>query len=422
MNKTIMCIDLKSFFASCECVDKGLDPYTTPLVVASSSQGPGAITLAITPYLKSKGIKSRSRLFEIPPYIKYTIVPPRMGLYRNFSQKVIDVYLEFVSIDDLHAYSIDECFLDLTNYMKLYKKSDLELAKCILDRIKIKTGLTASCGIGSNPFFAKVAMDTEAKNNKHSIAKWDYENYKKHLHKINKLTNIWGLGPKFEKKLNNYGIFTVKEFMESDKATLKNKFGLVASELHDYLNGHDNRTIKSMKESVAVDKSYSLSQTFFTDYDYDNSKIIINELSEVLAQKLRKNSKETTTINLKVSYSREINKSFNKSISLLHPTDNYDLIKETAILIFEQLYEDYPIRKIELHLYNLTEKLGTQLNLFENKEVILEKNNINSTLDNIRNKYGTNVINRASSLLDGSNIKNYNQKHEQKKLEPKVKF
>ena len=124
--RNILSIDLKSFFASCECVMRNLDPFNTPLVVANPNQGAGAITLAVTPYLKKKGVKSRGRLYEIPRNIKYFIVPPRMSMYIKFSEKVISVYLDFVAKEDLYVYSIDECFLDVTNYLKLYKKSDYE--------------------------------------------------------------------------------------------------------------------------------------------------------------------------------------------------------------------------------------------------------------------------------------------------------
>ena len=133
MDKHIMCIDLKSFFASVECIDRGLDPFSTPLVVASKRKGSnGAITLAVTPYLKKQGLPSRIRLYEIPKNIKYFIVPPRMKLYVEKSKEVVSIYANFISLDDIHIYSIDECFLDVTNYLKFYKMSDLELAKKIL--------------------------------------------------------------------------------------------------------------------------------------------------------------------------------------------------------------------------------------------------------------------------------------------------
>ena len=166
VKRNIMCIDLKSFFASCECVERGLDPFKVPLVVANKKQGNGAITLAVTPALKKQGIPGRVRLYDIPKNIKYEIVPPRMKLYIEKSKQVVGIYLDYVAPEDLHIYSIDECFLDVTDYLKLYKKTDYELAEEILKTVEEKTGLTATCGIGPNLLLAKVAMDTEAKKYK----------------------------------------------------------------------------------------------------------------------------------------------------------------------------------------------------------------------------------------------------------------
>ena len=176
IKRNIIVVDLKSFFASCECVERGLDPFTTPLVVAGSNKG--AITLAVTPYLKNQGIKGRTRLYEIPAHIKYIKVPPRMNLYIKKSKEVVDVYLNYVAPEDIHIYSIDECFLDLTNYLKMYQKTDYEIAEDILNEIEEKTGLTATCGIGPNMLIAKVAMDTEAKKHKNGICKWTYDDIK----------------------------------------------------------------------------------------------------------------------------------------------------------------------------------------------------------------------------------------------------
>ena len=192
IKRNIMCIDLKSFFASCECIERGLDPFKVPLVVANDKQGNGAITLAITPYLKKQGIASRTRLYDIPNNIKYTIVPPRMKLYIKKSKEVVNIYLDYVSQEDLHIYSIDECFLDVTDYLKLYKKTDYELAEEILKTIYEKTGLTATCGIGPNMLLAKVAMDVEAKKYKNGIAKWTYEDIPTKLWPITPLSKMCG--------------------------------------------------------------------------------------------------------------------------------------------------------------------------------------------------------------------------------------
>ena len=237
----ILSIDLKSFFASCECVERKLDPFKVPLVVANPNQGEGAITLAVTPYLKNKGIKSRGRIYEIPKTIAYAIVPPRMKLYIDYSQKVLSVFLDYVAKEDLHVYSIDESFLDVTDYLKLYKKTDYELAEEILMEITKRTGLTANCGIGPNILLAKIAMDTEAKKYKNGIAKWSYQDIPKKLWTISPLSKMWGIGPRMEKRLNNLGIRTVGALAKYDKNRLKDKFGIIGVNLWEHANGIDKR-------------------------------------------------------------------------------------------------------------------------------------------------------------------------------------
>ena len=204
--RNILCIDLKSFFASVECLKRKIDPFKVNLVVANPKQGQGAITLAVTPHLKSLGVKSRGRLYEIPKEVKYIIAEPHMASYIEYSKKVVNIYLNFVAEEDLHIYSIDECFLDLTNYLKLYNKTDYEIAQDILNTIYNETGLTATCGIGPNMLLAKVAMDTEAKKYKNGIAKWTYADVKTKLWSINPLSKMWSIGPRMEKRLNGLGL------------------------------------------------------------------------------------------------------------------------------------------------------------------------------------------------------------------------
>lgn len=194
--RNILCIDLKSFFASVECVERNLDPFTTPLIVADPSRKGGAITLAVTPYMKTLGVPSRGRVFEIPKNIKYITAPPRMSLYVKKSKEVINCFLDFISKEDMHVYSIDEAFLDVTDYLKLYKMDDITLAKTIMARIKEKTGLTSTCGIGPNLLLAKVALDIESKHSPDFIAKWTYEDVKTKLWNITPLDEMWGIGSK----------------------------------------------------------------------------------------------------------------------------------------------------------------------------------------------------------------------------------
>ena len=194
VEKTYLCIDLKSFYASCECVERGLDSLSTNLVVADPSRGQGAICLAVSPSLKKLGVRNRCRLFEIPSNINYITALPRMNLYIEYSATIYGIYLKYISKDDIFVYSIDECFLDVTNYLHLYKKDKFELAKIIIDDIKKTTGIIATAGIGTNLFLAKVALDIMAKHATSNIGYLDEMEFKRSIWHHRPITDIWQVG------------------------------------------------------------------------------------------------------------------------------------------------------------------------------------------------------------------------------------
>ena len=408
LKRNFLCIDLKSFFASCECLERNLNPFKTPLVVANPNQGNGAITLAVTPYLKSLGVKSRGRLYEIPKHIKYTIAKPHMNLYIKKSSEVVGVYLKYVSIEDIHIYSIDECFLDVTDYLKMYKKTDYELALEILKDIRATTGLYATCGIGPNMLLAKVSMDIEAKHNKDFIAKWTYDDIPTKLWNISPLSKMWGIGPRMEKNLNKLGIYSIKDLAYYDRNKLKNKFGVIGTEIWNHANGIDLSRIKDYRKTI--DKSYSHSQVLFKDYNGNNIKIIIKEMIEVIASRLRENKKLSSVIGFGISYSKAIGGGFYHSIKLDNSTDNIETIYETCLMIFDKFYDELPIRKVSISCGGLKDKIGVQLNIFESFNDIKETEEVNKTVDEIKNKYGKNAILKASSLLEDSTIIERNKK------------
>ena len=409
VKRNIMCIDLKSFFASCECVERGLDPFKVPLVVANKKQGNGAITLAVTPALKKQGIPGRVRLYDIPKNIKYEIVPPRMKLYIEKSKQVVGIYLDYVAPEDLHIYSIDECFLDVTDYLKLYKKTDYELAEEILKTVEEKTGLTATCGIGPNLLLAKVAMDTEAKKYKNGIAKWTYDDVPEKLWSITPLSKMWGIGPRMEKKLNNLNIYTVGELANYDKNILKDKFGVMGQELWNHANGIDLSKISDFKVTPK-DKSYSHSQVLFKDYDGNNVKLIIAEMVDVICTRLRASNKESRVIGFGIGYSKDVDGGFYHSIKLETPTDSPREITNICFLIFDRYYNNLPIRKVSISCGGLTKKEGVQLNLFEPIENKKEEVKVNTAIDEIKSKFGKNSIVKASSLLPDSTAIARNEK------------
>ena len=408
LHRNFLCIDLKSFFASAECLDRGLNPFTTPLVVANPNQGNGAITLAVTPYLKTLGVKSRGRLYEIPKNIKYMIAKPRMSLYLAKSREVVEVYLKYVSLEDLHIYSIDECFLDVTNYLKMYGKSDYELALDILEDVRKETGLTATCGIGPNMLLAKLSMDIEAKHNKDFIAKWTYDDIPTKLWPIHPLSKVWGIGPRMEVNLNRLGIYSVYDLAHYDRNKLKQKFGVIGTELWNHANGIDLSLIGDMEKTK--DKSYSHSQVLFKDYNGNNIKIIIREMVEVVTMRLHKNHVTSSLIGLGIGYSKDVGGSFYHQIKLDQPTDIESVILANALMIFDKYYEDLPIRKVTVSCGRLQEKSGVQLNIFDNIEKIREQEQINEAILEIKDKYGKNALLKASSLLNDSTIHERNKK------------
>ncbi len=400
-DRHILCIDLKSFFASCECVDKGLDPFNYPLVVANPNQGGGAITLAVTPYLKAQGVPSRGRIYEIPKNIKYEIAKPRMSLYIKKSEEVVNIYLSYVAKEDLHIYSIDECFLDVTHYLKLYKKTDYELALDILKTVYDKTGLTATCGIGSNMLLAKVSMDIEAKHNKDCIAKWTKDDVQTKLWNISPLSKMWGIGSHMEVNLNKMGIYSIKDLALTPKNILKDKFGIIGEELWEHANGIDDSVISEF-HYAPKSHSYSHSQVLFKDYNANNIKIIISEMVEVLTARLRKNNKQCMVIGFGIGYSKNEGGGFYHSIKLDAPTDNTNEITKICNLMFDQYYNNLPIRKVSISCGGICSKQGVQLNLFSEYKNIKETENLEKTIDQIKERFGKNSILKASNLLEDS--------------------
>ncbi len=406
--RNIIVIDMKSFYASVECAERNLDPYTTPLVVAEPNRN-GAITLAVTPYMKSLGVGSRTRIYEIPSNIKYTTVPPRMSLYVEYSKKVVSIFQEFVSSEDMHIYSIDESFLDVTNYLKLYNMDDYTLAKKIMDTIKTRLKLPSTAGIGPNMLIAKVAMDVEAKHNIDNIAKWSYEDIPNKFWTITPLNKFWGIGNRMQRNLTAMGIKTIGDLAHYDVKKLKTKFGIMGEELWNHANGVDLARIGDFNNNPK-DKSFGHSQVLFKDYTDENIGLIIKEMTEILTSRLRKHHKKCNTIGFGIGYSRDYGGGFFHSRKIPASTDDTDYIFSVCMSMFQKFYSDYPIRKVSINLSGLENNNTEQLNLFETTEEKEKKENINHAVDAIKDKYGKNSIIKASSLLKDSTAIERNKK------------
>ena len=262
--RSIAVIDLKAFYSFVECVDRGLDPWTTPLVVADKDRGKNTIVLSVSPFLKQKGIPSRLRIQDLPKKYDYIYATPRMERYIEKSAEVVKIMMEFVAEEDIHVYSIDEAFMDLTTYLNYYKKTPLQMVSWIIDTIKERTGLQATGGIGDNFFLAKVALDIYAKHERNGIATLRKKDIETKLWPITPLNKIWGIGSRTEAHLNKLGIFTMEQLAHSNREFIHSEFGIMGDQLIDHANGIDDTDIR--EEYTPKSTSLSQAQVLFKDY------------------------------------------------------------------------------------------------------------------------------------------------------------
>ena len=397
VNRKILCIDLKSFFASVECVLNGLDPFKDPLVVANKSHGEGSIVLAVTPYLKSLGVKSRLRVFELPKDIDIYFAKPQMAKYIEYSIKVINVYLEFVSKKDIYVYSIDEVFLDATNYLDYYGMSAEELAKTILNKIKESLGLYASCGIGPNMLMAKFALDIEAKKRSDNIAKWHYEDLSEKLWPVDDLSSMWGIGSKLKLKLNKLGIVTVGDLANYNKDILKRRFGVIGLELFYHANGIDSSLVKDQFNYLTRQKSYGVGQVLFRDYNYTDIQTILFEMTDELVKRLVLTNRKTKTITLSLMYSKNLG-GFSRQQSLDVASNNLDIIYLEIINLLTFYYEDLPIRRVAISFSNLVDNKVKAFSIFDDVERLDKDYKLVNTFNELESRFGKGKVFKGTSL------------------------
>ena len=395
--KTYICIDLKTFFASVECVERGLDPFKTDLVVADIARSKGAICLAISPKMKERGIKNRCRIYDIPRNVKYIVAKPRMKKYIEYAAKIYGIYLDYFSKDDIHVYSIDEVFIDVTKYLKLYKKNSVCLAKDIIEEVYKRTGICATAGIGTNLFLAKIALDILSKHNKSHIGYLDEKIYKRELWNHRPLTDFWGIGKGIENRLYKHHIKTMEEITKVNPNILYKEFGINAEILIDHANGIEPCTIKEIKEYVPKSSSISSSQILFRDYNYKEAKVIITEMIDNLVMELAFKNLYTSNVFCYIGFTREEGSGVHFSVSM-DLTNSYKKILDVVLNEYDyRIQEEYKIRRIGISFNGLDQKKVEQLNLFgenDNKEDAL----IEKTMKDIKNKFGKNSIVRCISL------------------------
>ena len=399
-----MCLDLKSFYASVECADLGVDPFTTPLVVADASRGLGAITLAISPALKQLGVKNRCRLFEIPSTIEYMAVKPRMRCYMEVSAAIYGVLLDYVAPEDIHVYSIDEYFIDVTPYSRLYKKTYRELALLFKDSVLEQTKIHATVGLGTNLFLAKVALDVLAKHAPQGIGMLNEELFKAKIWHHQPITDIWQIGKGIANRLHKYGVVDLHGITTVPEERWYKEFGVNAELLIDHAWGREACTMKEIHAYRPAKHSLSRGQILLRNYSYEECFVPLREMVESLLLELIAEKALTKYISLGVRYADRTVKGTGGSRRLSKYTCSLEVLSQAVLELYkETAHRHQEIRQLSVGLDDLVSRdaIPWEEDLFSATQGVEEKAyEVERTVLTIKEKFGKNSILRASSLQE----------------------
>ncbi|PEX83244.1 Y-family DNA polymerase [Bacillus cereus] len=394
-NRIVLCIDLRSFYASVSCIKMGLDPLHTKLAVVGDVKRNGSIVLAATPPLKAMGVKKMARLYEIPRRKDILVVNPMMGTYIKCSNYITKLALQYVPIEDFHQYSIDEFFMDITDSIHLFAQDPYEFATKFKREIYDHTRIECTIGIAPNPLMSKVALDIEAKKNKDGIAFWKYEDVPAKLWSIRPLNKFWGISYKTEEKLNRKGIHSIGDLANCPLKYLKQSFGKIGEELHLHSHGIDFSRIS--EKYVPATTSIGKSQILMRDYTIEEFPIILLEHIEEVCYRLRRQNKLAQTVHFSVGYSKSYTGGIRKTHTLNRPTNLTMDIYHICAYFLHQQYTGEPIRSINISLTNLLQEGEEQISLFDNVTQREQEVKLTKVMDEIRTKFGKNSILRGIS-------------------------
>lgn len=402
--RTYICIDLKSFYASVECVERGLDPMKTNLVVADPERSEKTICLAITPAMKALGISNRCRVFQIPKDVEYIMAEPRMQKYIDYAAEIYGIYLKYIAKEDIHVYSIDEVFMDVTEYLSLYGKTARELSVQIMNDIYKEVGVRATCGIGSNLYLAKIALDITAKHAEDFIGELDEESYRRKLWSHRPLTDFWRVGAGTVRTLERYGIKTMKDIAEADEDFLYKIFGVDAELLIDHAYGRETTTIADIKHYRPKNNSISSGQVLMRDYEFYEGKLIVKEMTDLLCLDLLDKNLITDSITLHIGYSNTMDKAPAHGTVALPMETNADIvIIPEVIKLYEQIVDPYtPIRRLNITCNRVMDEAYHQYNLFADIDKLERNRKIQTAVLDIKKKFGKNAVLKGMNLQEAA--------------------
>ena len=407
-----LCVDLKSFYASVECVDRGLDPLKADLVVADPERGEMTICLAVSPALKAKGVRNRCRIFDIPAHLHYMMAAPRMQRYVDVSADIYEIYLKYVSPEDIHVYSIDECFLDITSYLALYGCTARQMARQLMHEVLQATGIRATCGIGTNLYLAKVALDITAKRAPDFIGELNEESYRQKLWQHRPLTDFWQVGPGISRRLESCGITTMEGIAHADEERLYRLLGINAELLIDHAWGIETTTIRDIRSYQSSTQCLCRGQVLPFDYPFEKGLLIIKEMMDRLCLELVEKSLVSSSVTLYVGYSGACGPmdSAHGTTSVTKPS-NADAVWVPAI---ERLYQqivrrDVPVRRLTLCCNDIHSEDLLQFSLLDADSEELQRNRkLQKALSGIHLRYGRNAVLKGTNYEEGATARERN--------------
>lgn len=448
MEKTYIAIDLKSFYASVECRERGLDPLTAKLVVADASRTSKTICLAVTPALKAYGIGGRCRLFEVEQKarevkrktgqdLEYIVAPPRMAHYIKKSAQIYGIYLRFFAPEDIHVYSIDEVFIDATSYLAFYKTDARSLTQKVIGAILEETGITATAGIAPNLYLCKIAMDIWAKRmqadkNGARIAELDEMTYRRELWDHQPLTDFWRIGNGTARRLEKRFIRTMGDLARASlqaPLSLYDEFGIDAEILIDHAWGRESVQMKDIKNYRSSAKSLGSGQVLHCAYDYEKGKIVAREMAEALALDLFQKKLVTQSVTLTVCYDNstlEIDgfdgelysdyygrlapKPAHASASFSAETNSSAKIVEAIVGLYEHIVNPaWFVRRMYVNANNVIPQSQRQPTLFDQENASKKEDSLQTTRLAIIKKFGKNALLKGTDYEEGATTRDRNE-------------
>ena len=400
-----LCIDLKSFYASVECAELGLDPFEENLVVADTSRGPGTICLALSPAIKACGLSGRPRLFEIPPNIRYRAIRPHMRRYMEVSAQIYGIYLRFIAKEDIHVYSVDECFIDATPYLSLYGTDAMGLARMLMDAVRAETHICATAGIGTNLFLAKVALDILAKHEESHIGMLDGERFRRLIWYHRPITDIWQIGPGIARRLARYGVYDLAGVVLMDEPLLRREFGINARHLMEHARGVENCSIEQIQ-------TYEPERQVLTrPYTTDEALTIVREMVDEAVLDLVGSRLACGHVSLWVGY--EVDHA-EWEIAMMrrgphaatsHKLSAHTCSREALMGELASMYNDVvdPARKVKrltIGFGDLVSQEEAEVTLFTDLEAEAAERRLAEAALAVKSRFGKNALVRGRSLRD----------------------